>query len=629
MQKCKIDTLKNLLASLVISLSFVASFNASAQEFQSNGSAEDLGNACFMLTPATSFQAGSVWSTSTINLNEPFSIAFYANFDNIAGGADGLTFAFQGLGPGALGINGGSLGINGIIPSFLVEFDIYQNGNFQDPPFDHIAVMRNGNNTHNNLDNLFGPVQAGAMASIKDGQDHIVEIHWNPEIQEFIVNFDCEERVAMTVDLIDVMFSGNPNVTWGFTGSTGGQVAEIVVCLQEPVESPEPVVFETCPGEAVNLAIEVNDEWTYQWSPAEFLNDPTLPNPTATVQETTVFTAQVFSYCDTFFEQQVTVETTNDLTLDLGADLNFCDGDSAVLSVPEGLDALWSNGETTSSIQVFSSGSYWAEVSFFGCTASDTVIVVVAAEIDSLIFSVQDATCGGNDGSIEILDVPGGTPPFVYSVNGQAQSDSFFNELMGGEYVIQVSDAQGCSISEVAEVQVLFITSAGFEASPLSGVAPLEVGIENTSQNADNFLYLFGDETVFGDVDLITISEQGSYELMQIAWLFDIACADTAIVTIEVAAEVRLDIPNIVTPNGDGANDFFVIQTIGITSYDIEIFNRWGKQLFRSNTITIEDGMHMVWDPQEYSDGNYVYVMRFSDSNAQNGIREGNLTVVR
>lgn len=621
--------MKKLLASALTSLSLWAAFEVSAQEFQANGSAEDLGNGCFMITAALPNQAGTVWSASTINLNDPFSIAFTANFDDIAGGADGLTFAFQGLGPAVVGIDGGSLGINSIIPSFLVEFDIYTNGNYADPVFDHIAVMRNGNNAHNNLDNLFGPVQAGAVASIKDGEDHIVEISWNPETEEFFVYFDCEEKVAMTVDLIDVMFSGNPNVTWGFTGSTGGQVAEIVVCLQEPVEAPEPVVFETCPGEAVNLAIEANDEWTYQWSPAEFLNDPTLPNPTATVQETTVFTAQVFSYCETFFEQQVTVETTNDLTLELGADLNFCEGDSAVLSVPEGLDALWSTGETTSSIQVFSTGVYWVDVSFFGCTASDTVNVLVAAEIDSLVFTVQDATCGGNDGSIEILDVPGGTPPFVYSVNGQMQSDPFFSEIMGGEYLIQVSDAQGCSIAEVAEVPVLFITSAGFEANPLSGVAPLEVGIENTSQNADNFLYLYGNETVFGDVDMITISEQGSYELMQIAWLFDIACADTAIVNIEVAAEVKLDIPNIVTPNGDGANDIFVIQTIGIKSYAIEIFNRWGKQLFRSNTINIEDGKHEVWDPQDYSDGNYFYVLRFADGNAQNRIREGNLTVVR
>lgn len=605
------------------------SLQVSAQNFQTNGSAEDLGNGCFMLTPATSFQAGSVWSTSTINLNEPFSIAFNANFDNIASGADGLTFAFQGLGAGALGINGGSLGINGIIPSFLVEFDIYQNGNFQDPPFDHIAVMRNGNNTHNNLDNLFGPVQAGTLPSIKDGQDHIIEISWNPSIQEFIVNFDCEEKVLMSIDLINVVFSGNPTVTWGFTGATGGEVAEIVMCFTEILEDAEPLSFETCPGEAVTLEIEVNEEWTYLWSPAEFLDDPTLPNPTAIVQEATVFTAQVFYYCDTFFEQQVSVETTNDLSLDLGADLNFCNGDSASISVPAGLDALWSTGETTSSIQVFTSGVYWVDVSFFGCTASDTVEVLVSAEIDSLIFTVQDATCGGKDGNIEIMDVPGGTPPFVYSLNGQEQGNPLFNDLSSGEYLIQVSDAQGCAISEATEVQVLFITIAGFEASPLSGVAPLEVSIENTSQNADNFLYLFGNETVFGDVEMINISEQGSYELMQIAWLFDIACADTAIVNIEVAAEVKLDIPNIVTPNGDGANDLFVIQTIGIRSYEIEIFNRWGKQLFRSNTINIEDGMHVVWDPQDYSDGSYFYLMRFSDSNAQTLIREGNLTVLR
>ncbi len=51
-------------------------------------------------------------------------------------------------------------------------------------------------------------------------------------------------------------------------------------------------------------------------------------------------------------------------------------------------------------------------------------------------------------------------------------------------------------------------------------------------------------------------------------------------------ADIKLNIPNIFTPNQDGLNDYF---TIGYNStpenYKIIIFNRWGKIVFESQNI--------------------------------------------
>ncbi len=48
----------------------------------------------------------------------------------------------------------------------------------------------------------------------------------------------------------------------------------------------------------------------------------------------------------------------------------------------------------------------------------------------------------------------------------------------------------------------------------------------------------------------------------------------------------QIDPPNVFTPNGDGINDKFEIPfTIGIENYYLEIFNRWGQIIFRSNNI--------------------------------------------
>ena len=48
----------------------------------------------------------------------------------------------------------------------------------------------------------------------------------------------------------------------------------------------------------------------------------------------------------------------------------------------------------------------------------------------------------------------------------------------------------------------------------------------------------------------------------------------------------ELNIPNVFTPNQDGANDTYLVSGKGITEYTIVILNRWGNVVFESNDIT-------------------------------------------
>jgi gliding motility-associated-like protein len=45
----------------------------------------------------------------------------------------------------------------------------------------------------------------------------------------------------------------------------------------------------------------------------------------------------------------------------------------------------------------------------------------------------------------------------------------------------------------------------------------------------------------------------------------------------------ELRIPNVFSPNGDGVNDFFAVELRGHGFYHIQIFNRWGQQVYESN----------------------------------------------
>jgi gliding motility-associated-like protein len=76
-------------------------------------------------------------------------------------------------------------------------------------------------------------------------------------------------------------------------------------------------------------------------------------------------------------------------------------------------------------------------------------------------------------------------------------------------------------------------------------------------------------------------------------------------------------VPNVFTPNGDGANDDFVVSYWSLQSINIQVFNRWGKKVhsWENNNIRGFDNTvsESVWDGKiggRYaSPGVYYYVV--------------------
>lgn len=87
-------------------------------------------------------------------------------------------------------------------------------------------------------------------------------------------------------------------------------------------------------------------------------------------------------------------------------------------------------------------------------------------------------------------------------------------------------------------------------------------------------------------------------------------CSDTTATTVLLVNDY-LQFPNVVTPNGDGINDRFIIgNLVSGLSYPInqlDIYNRWGSRVFHAENISSEDDF---WDPSNVPAGTYYY--RFS-----------------
>lgn len=90
----------------------------------------------------------------------------------------------------------------------------------------------------------------------------------------------------------------------------------------------------------------------------------------------------------------------------------------------------------------------------------------------------------------------------------------------------------------------------------------------------------------------------------------------------------ELTIPTAFTPNGDGLNDDFKVYASGVVhSYEIIIFNRFNKEMFRSSNINQGwDGNAMgVTQPH----GLYLYVIRYMDNFNQCVERKGEFLLLR
>lgn len=106
-------------------------------------------------------------------------------------------------------------------------------------------------------------------------------------------------------------------------------------------------------------------------------------------------------------------------------------------------------------------------------------------------------------------------------------------------------------------------------------------------------------------------------------------CADTDTLQIVVIPfpDPILDIPNVFTPNGDGVNDHFTIDTQFAEDMNILIFNRWGNQVAEINGLTEEwDGKV---DGKEATDGTYFFKFVVTGINGTELSGHGNVTLVR
>lgn len=333
---------------------------------------------CYELTGNIAWEVGSVYFPDTLNLNRPFDFLMEFNFGTKdANGADGMVFVLQNTGPNELGPAGGSLGWFGIPNSLGIEFDSYQNP-VNDPPYDHISIFRDGEIDHALPNHLMGPVPAlPSNGNIEDGQDHLVQITWDPVTQEIAAYFDCALRISMTIDMVTDIFGGDSLVYWGVSAAGGGAFNRHAFCV---LPNEAGAILDTtflCGGDTAVISAPASRDGIYDWRP--LYNQPGTNGQSLSVwpAQDTFYTVNYVDPCGIHTTDTFVFRVRDPLPLDLATEVEACVDSTAELGLAlPGGTFLWSNGSMDSTITVDSAGTYSVVATdSFGCIYIDSAAV--------------------------------------------------------------------------------------------------------------------------------------------------------------------------------------------------------------------------------------------------------------
>ena len=265
----------------------------------------------------------------------------------------------------------------------------------------------------------------------------------------------------------------------------------------------------------------------------------------------------------------------------------------------------------------------------------ETIETVQLEEPDELILTDQttDASCNEScDGTLSV-QASGGTQPYSFVWDDGTMS-SQLNGLCAGEYIVNMSDANGCAseLSLSVSAPPLVIADFYFWEEDYTILNPT-IDFYNSSSGATIYTWFFGDDlgsSANEDPSFTFPDEPGKHEVQLIAYN-DNNCSDTAVATIEILDEIIYYIPNAFTPDGDGFNDGFKpIFTSGFDPQEFQllIFNRWGEVVFESRNDKV--GWDGSYAGKIAPDGTYIWRVEFKETMSdKRHVDEGHVTLLK
>lgn len=269
------------------------------------------------------------------------------------------------------------------------------------------------------------------------------------------------------------------------------------------------------------------------------------------------------------------------IVVKLGSDTTVCAGTVLTLNAGPGfISYLWNTTEAMQTIAVASSGSYYVEVSDGDCFGRDTINIRITDPMTLNTPVITNIDCGIPFGKIEVHP-SGGIRPYTYYVNGTLRnSDSVYNNLTPGNYLLRVVDSTNCEASMPLAVTE---NTAGIIRATGTGVAPTCYGKSDGSidiqvqKGTAPFEYAISGQA-YQPAASFTDLAQGTYRI----YIRNAVCIDSVDVQLiaPVAFKIGVTAINEICERGNGSVG--VTAAGGVTPYSIF----WDNVLLDSSGVS-------------------------------------------
>ncbi len=203
---------------------------------------------------------------------------------------------------------------------------------------------------------------------------------------------------------------------------------------------------------------------------------------------------------------------------------------------------------------------------------------------------------------------------------------------VAGTYTLVISRG-GCSSDDASVIipPVLQNPTAAFRTDPTIPAklaAPISIHFINNSQDADTYLWDFGDGNRSTEISpQYEYTRFGEFDVTLTAFKSTVCDASVTMGKFVIRADNTLFLPNTFTPNGDNINDEFVVTITNSKTYQIQIFNRYGILLFTSNDIF--DNWKGMYHNDALPVGTYYYIVDTVGLNGTIIKKAGSVTIIR
>jgi gliding motility-associated-like protein len=374
-----------------------------------------------------------------------------------------------------------------------------------------------------------------------------------------------------------------------------------------------------CDGTSITLTSSA--ETIYLWS-----NGATTPSINITSSGSYTVQVSNASGCQSA-ASVATIVTVNALpgtpTITAESPTTFCDGDVVTLASSPGMDYLWSNGATTQSVDIITAGNYTVQVSNAnGCKSAPSVPTVVTVNALPVTTAKNNGpVCAGT--ALNLTGGPAGMTVYYWTgpddftslIQNPSVSDSATLD-MTGTYTLVVANTNGCTntASQNIVVNVAPVAVPGPDQE-LKFTFETQMNAELSSDETGEWSLISGSGHI-SDVHSPTTRITGlSIGENKFLWkVLNGSCEDTAEVKITVQ---NVFVPSVITPNGDGRNDYFKISEY-TGKAELIIVNRWGNEEYSSNNYLND------WDGRnnrgsKLPEDTYFYILKFENGKILKG----------